>query len=405
MKGSFRQRGCKCPSNRNRCSCGAKWYYRYDIIDPKTGKRKQKELGGFCTKKEAETESKRIQFELSEGTYIEEKNVTFQSFSETWLNIYQNSSNVKISTLRIRQHEISRLMPYFKNLKLKDVTRQQYQNALNDLFNRGYADNTIDGVHRTGRMIFKKAIELEIIKKDPTEYTSPPKRKVTIEELERVIEMPKFLEKEELACFLKTAKDHGLERDYIIFLTLSYTGMRVGELCSLKWSDINFKEQTISITKTYYNPKNIITNYTLLPPKTKKSKRIIDIDEIVLNELCKHKTKQKEVQMKYLNIYHSKDFVFSQQDKKNAGYPIYPKFIAIRMARLLKISELNTKLTPHSLRHTHTSLLAEASVSLEQIMHRLGHTDDATTKNIYLHVTKPKRKEASHKFSQLMRSF
>lgn len=58
------------------------------------------------------------------------------------------------------------------------------------------------------------------------------------------------------------------------------------------------------------------------------------------------------------------------------------------MARLLKIAGLNGQLTPHSLRHTHTSLLAEAGVGLEQIMDRLGHTDDHTTKNVYLHVTK-----------------
>ncbi|MFB6802504.1 hypothetical protein ACFCVU_15120 [Peribacillus butanolivorans] len=51
------------------------------------------------------------------------------------------------------------------------------------------------------------------------------------------------------------------------------------------------------------------------------------------------------------------------------------------------------------------SLLAEAGVSLEQIMDRLGHTDDQITKNIYLHVTQEMKKEASHKFGQLMRSF
>lgn len=43
------------------------------------------------------------------------------------------------------------------------------------------------------------------------------------------------------------------------------------------------------------------------------------------------------------------------------------------MRRLLKLAGLNTELTPHSLRHTHTSLLAEGGVSLEQIMERLGH--------------------------------
>ncbi|OAB48441.1 integrase [Paenibacillus antarcticus] len=63
-----------------------------------------------------------------------------------------------------------------------------------------------------------------------------------------------------------------------------------------------------------------------------------------------------------------------------------------------------TALTPHLLRHTHTSLLAEAEVSLEQMMDRLGHGDDEVTKLIYLHITKTKKKEASQKFGELMRN-
>jgi len=61
-------------------------------------------------------------------------------------------------------------------------------------------------------------------------------------------EVPKYLEKEELALFLKTAREQGLELDYLMFLILSYTGIRVGELVSLKWKDINFNDYTVSIT-------------------------------------------------------------------------------------------------------------------------------------------------------------
>jgi len=403
MKGSFRRRGCKC--KKKRCTCGAKWYYRYDIVDPTTGKRKQKEVGGFRTKAEAEEEAKRIQYELLQGTYIEEKEITFEEFSKEWLIWYENTGKVKVSTIRVRKHEISRLMDYFQYLKMKDITRKQYQEALNDLKARGYAENTIDGAHRTGRMIFRRAVELEVIKTDPTEYAIVPKVQKTVEELEREKELPKYLEKEELAHFLSIIPDHQMDiRDYPIFLTLAYTGMRAGELCALKWSDIDFEEQTISITKTYYNPRNVIKEYELLTPKTKKSKRVIDVTKNVLIELDQLRKAQKEVQMKYRKTYHNEGFVFAQLDEVNAGFPAYVKLIEIRMKRLLKIADLNPSLTPHSLRHTHTSLLAEAGVSLEQIMDRLGHTDDDTTKNIYLHITKPKKKEASHKFSELMRS-
>jgi integrase len=98
-----------------------------------------------------------------------------------------------------------------------------------------------------------------------------------------------------------------------------------------------------------------------------------------------------------------KGFIFAKIDRQ-PGYPIFVKTVENRMARLLKLAGLNPGLTPHSLRHTHTSLLAEAMVGLEEIMDRLGNCNDETTKNVYLHVTKELKKEASHKFAQLMRN-
>lgn len=260
----------------------------------------------------------------------------------------------------------------------------------------------MDGIHRTGRMIFRKAVELEIIKKNPTEYAYLKKDKKTIEQLEEE-EVPKYLEKEELSLFLKTAKEQGLELDYLIFLILSYTGIRVGELVALKWKDVDFKNHTISITKTYYNPTNNTLEYQLVTPKTRKSRRKIIVDEEVKNTLMKHKEDQNEVVGQLGNAYYNKDFIFAKMERQ-FGYPIVIKTVQNRMARLLKIADLNSELTPHSLRHTHTSLLAEAGVSLEQIMDRLGHSDDQITKNVYLHVTQEMKKEASHKFAQLMRS-
>ena len=72
------------------------------------------------------------------------------------------------------------------------------------------------------------------------------------------------------------------------------------------------------------------------------------------------------------------------------------------MARLLVKTELNLNLTPHSLRHTHTSLLAEAEVDIKEIMERLGHEDEETTRKIYLHVTNVMKKGPSDKFIKLM---
>jgi|SRR5690554_6477039 len=107
--------------------------------------------------------------------------------------------------------------------------------------------------------------------------------------------------------------------------------------------------------------------------------------------------------MRKRDKYYDKDFVFAKMER-NPGYPEMLKTIKNRMTRLLKLAGLNEELTPHSLRHTHTSLLAEAGVNLETIMERLGHKDDETTRHVYLHVTKSQKKEASQKFAELMRS-
>jgi integrase len=102
--------------------------------------------------------------------------------------------------------------------------------------------------------------------------------------------------------------------------------------------------------------------------------------------------------------YYDKGYVFANFNR-HPGYPILIKFVQSRMARLLKkISVLNSGLTPHSLRHTHTSLLAEAKVKIDEIMDRLGHIDDEVTRKVYLHVTAEMKKDASDKFSKLMRS-
>ena len=75
----------------------------------------------------------------------------------------------------------------------------------------------------------------------------------------------------------------------------------------------------------------------------------------------------------------------------------------IRMDRLLKKTEIKKHITPHSFRHTHTSLLIEANVHIKEIQECLGHLDINTTMDIYAHMTQNIKKEASKKFRNLMK--
>lgn len=404
MEGHFYKPNCKCPKDAKKCTCGATWSYIVDIgIDPKTGGRKQQKKGGFKTKKSAQLAVAVVIKDLDQGTFMQESDITFKDFTVEWLVLYQGTGKVKVSTVRIRKYELGRLKPFFSYNKIKAITRKAYQAALNDLVKQGLSHRTLVGIHCTGRMIFKKAVELGYIKIDPTQYAVILETQKTVEELEAEEEIPKYLEKEELSLFLKMARGKGLGMDVVTFVALAYTGMRAGELCALKWKDIDFEKHTISITKTLYRPTNNIKKYELLTPKTKSSRRVIEIDTLVLAELEAHRAKQNIVKMEHRDTYHDKDFIFAKM-KKNHGYPELVIRVEERMARLLRLAKLNTELTPHSLRHTHTSLLAEAKVGLEEIMERLGHADDKITRRIYLHVTKAMKKEASQKFSELMRN-
>ncbi|REJ07981.1 site-specific integrase [Halobacillus trueperi] len=380
---------------------GNKWYFQiYTGVDPSTGKKKFTSKGGFKTKKEAQMAAAEVEKEVFENTYVQEQNITFQEFTLEWLKTYRDTA--KISSVRNRQHNLDHLNRFFGNKKIKDITRKQYQAMLASLHNAGYAFNTLDGIHATGRMVFRKAVEFNIIKDSPSDFAKIPRKVETVEEVESSKGEIKFMEKEELIRFLNAAKESGIDKDYPMFLTLAYSGLRVGELIALKWSDIDMYKKTLRVTKTYYNPNNRTKEYQLLTPKTKGSIRTLKMDAGVIEVLKRHKEHQDDLIDKMKNEYTQLDFVFAKE-VQNLGYPEFLKTVNTHMRRLLKISGIHKELTPHSLRHTHTSLLIEAGVGVKEIQQRLGHGDINTTMNIYAHITENMEEKASQKFSELMR--
>ncbi|WP_245415744.1 Arm DNA-binding domain-containing protein [Alteribacter populi] len=180
---------------------GSRWYFQiYTGIDPSTGKKKFTSKGGFKTKKEAQMAAVEVEKEVYENTYVQEQNITFQEFTVEWINTYRETA--KISSVRNRQQNLDHLNRFFGDKKIKDITRKQYQAMLASLHNAGYAFNTLDGIHATGRMVFRKAVEFNIIKDSPCDFAKIPRKVETVEEVESSKGEIKFMEKEELIRFL-----------------------------------------------------------------------------------------------------------------------------------------------------------------------------------------------------------
>ncbi|QPC48211.1 tyrosine-type recombinase/integrase [Mangrovibacillus cuniculi] len=405
MKGTYKRRGCTCEDER-KCGCGKRWSYWLDIgRDPLTGKRKQLCRGGFQTKHDAEMAAASVMADLREGTYMEQSNILFKDFVELWIPLYVERKGPKPGTVRLKKYAIKKLLPYLAHLKIKDITEQRYQEALNHLQDSGLSKTTLEGIHSTGNMIFQMAVNKKYIKYNPT-LESYIKKDVSSEKdiIDVRNTIPKYLEKDELKIFLDSANSDGLYMDSLIFTLLAYTGIRVGELVALKWNDVNMEKKTLTISKTYYNEKNNIAKYEILPPKTKKANRKLFVSSTVIRLLLQIKEEQDQLIQRLGKGYEDRGFIFTNV-RTYPGLPILTTLVASRMKRVLKNCNLHPGMTPHTLRHTHTSLLAEANVELDDIRDRLGHEDDDITRKIYLHVTDPVNKEVSDKFDDLMNSF
>ncbi|MEN7389913.1 tyrosine-type recombinase/integrase [Bacillus licheniformis] len=380
---------------------GKKWLAMADgPKHPVTGKRRQISRRGK-TKKEAEKRVLEAIAKLKEYGIDETivRKMTFGKLAAEWLRDYALTSGNKNNTIRIRQKEINILNKFMAQKIITEITTREYQKILNDLTEQGYARNTISGVHTTAGMIFRYAVKVKLLKESPVSGTSVPKKRLTIEDIENNKIDEKYLEKEELEEFLLTVKEFGLDMDLERFYLLAFSGMRSGELCALKWSDLNFETNEIRITKTIYSETNNMKDYELTPPKTPGSIRTIQIEDQIMEMLKDFQTKQKKIRLRSripAEDYHNENFVFSREN----GYPFLQYNIIARMKRLLEKTSIKKRATPHIFRHTHISMLTEAGVDLPTIMKKVGHDDMKTTMKIYTHVTEKMKKDASQKVQE-----
>lgn len=363
--------------------------------DPVTGKRRQVPRRGD-TQKEALERAQKVVDEMNSGLDLKKaKKTTFMDAAYEWLDVYSRSG-VANSTIRQRSKIILVLLRHMSQINVDLITHIQYQKVLHSLFDEGYSQSYLHSIHVVANMIFEWAILNNLAKINPCKGAKTPKRRLTVEDIERDVIGEKYLESEELREFLEAVNERGLYGDKEAFYLIAFSGLRPGELCALKWNDINFKTRELRVRKTLYSPENNMYNYELTPPKTPGSIRDVEIDESIvtmLKEYNKNLAARQERYKKSNQDFHDENFMFPRDN----GFPKNQKFLLERMNRILKRTSITKDATPHIFRHTHISMLTEAGVDLATIMARVGHDDANTTLKIYTHVTKKMKKDATEK--------
>lgn len=374
---------------------GNNWRYRISLgKNPNTGKYEYISKSGFARKSDAKNHAEMVERQIRNGEYIAPSTHTFNYVADEWINHY--SRNAKVSSVRAREKAIYHAKQHFGNRSIQTITKRDYQAFVDNISTR-FSKNYVDSIVSSTNLIFKYALDMKIIAKSPIEGIKRTKFKPTVEDLEQNSLQQKFLEKDELFEFLRVAKNHHKPlNSFELFTFLAYSGMRAGEVLALKWSDIDYEECTVSITKTYYNPNNNKKNFQILTPKTESSIGKISIDPNVIKLLQDYKV---NVQDKRKNeLYVDNDFIFTD----NNGYPLVIKKLSQWIQAIMLQTDIDKNITTHSFRYTHCALLIEAGVHIKEIQERLRHKDINTTMNIYAKITNSYKKDASQKFSRLM---
>ncbi|KYC82631.1 site-specific integrase [Bacillus licheniformis] len=366
---------------------GYKWLFKMGVgIDPKTGNRKTTTRRGFKTKKEAVAAAAEFQKEIDNNA-LDRNDITFEDVFKEWWDVH--SKTIKRSTRYRKLSNFKKhILPHFGKLKIKNITRAYCQKVINLI---AQDIDSVQNVKIQANLVFKYALRMEYITKNPMEFVVIPKKEENF--LSQEEEKRNFWEKDEIKTFLEKAHSQLAPQDYVMFYVLIFTGMRKGELIALEWKDVDLKEKTINIKQTMFfeNGKEVIQT-------TKKyhSKRIITIDDQTAQILKKWRTQQKEMLLSN-GITSEAKYVLIRDDMRPLRLA-YPNDLLNRMITKNKLH----RITIHGFRHSHASILFEAGASIKEVQARLGHKEIQTTMNIYTHVTKTAKEKTAETFKKYM---
>ena len=297
--------------------------------------------------------------------------------------------------------------PAFGKSHIKDLKRTDVRAFYNYLADeRHIKPNTIDTIHTVLHQVLELAVEDDYLRYNPSDNALKELKRAHNKDEDKRRALTQT-EQELFETFL--SKPH-YERWKPIFTVMLYTGMRVGEICGLRWQDVNLEEGTISVNHTlvyYSHGQQQGCSFNVDTPKTKSGIRKVPMLDLVKEAFIEELENQKELGLKCkVSIDGYTDFIFINRYGEAQHYGTLNKAIR-RIVRDCNDAQFAKSDNPkvllphfscHTLRHTFTTRMCEAGVNIKVMQDCLGHKDVSTTLGIYADVTKDLRKD---EFAQL----
>lgn len=310
---------------------------------------------------------------IEEREAMQKGDILFTDFLLKWLRVAK--STVKLTTYASYEMMATRIIiPYFEtlNIKLKELTTEDIQDFYSAQLERVSA-NTVIHYHAVIHRALKYAVKIKTIQSNPAVNVERPRKEKFI---------GSFYDKKEINTLFDIIQGHPLE---VAIKLAAFYGLRREEIIGLKWTAIDFENNTLTIQHTV-TECNLDGKHIEVASDTAKTDSSLRTMPLVTNfrEMLLAKKEKQEHYRKLCGRSYCKeylDYIFVNE----MGERWKPRYLSDGFKRILEQNGLR-RIRFHDLRHTCASLLLANNVPMKKIQEWLGHSDFSTTANIYAHL-------------------
>jgi integrase len=373
---------------------GKRYYVVLDVGVDERGKRKQKWLSGFDTKSEAERGLTEALSAVDRGTYIEPSRQTLERYLlDEWLPAC--AARIRATTVESYRHLIElHVVPAIGRVPLAQPTPLSLTKFYGALLTNGrvrgsggLSPRTVRYVHSIIRKALSDAVAWRLLPTNPCDGAIPPSAAAA-----KSPEM-KVWNADQVRAFLDFTRE---DRDYITWHLAVSCGLRRGEVCGLRWSDLELDATppTLSVKQQLVES---LYRVTFAPPKTARGKRLVVLDPVTVAALRAHRRRQAAERLALGAAYDDHDLVVARLD----GTPVHPNNVGQHFRRQIVKAGLPL-IRFHDLRHTHATLALQAGIHPKIVSERLGHASTSFTLDVYSHATPSMQQQAADVMSAVL---